>query len=336
MSYLLGIKQGTISTKAVVMDELGNVLSYHKTHGSYFPYDGIEQSVRFVARAVEGALGDADVSILDINTIVAGVAGIDLEGDDKFFQGELTKFFDSGGLRLSNGCKVYIVNDCDIAYYSGTTNPVGALIYLGSGANAIYFSPDGRRFAWGYYIKNMLQGASAIARRSIEAVFDAEIGILPKTKLEQMFLNYLGDDNVDELLIRRMRNPSFDRSIISLAPQIFKIADEGDEVTISVLRKYSIELSDVFVAGLKRMNLDGEHCDIVLAGALLQGSDNILITMLTEEISKTQKNANIIKAKFDSAVGACIMGIVKTMGAFDDEMYENLVNTSKWFNLYSL
>ena len=333
MSYVIGIKQGTISTKAVLMDSKGHVLSYYKTHGSYFPYDGIDQSIRFATRAIAAIVKEADIYLQEVSTFVGGISGVDVEGDDLYYRNALIKGIDSGKHKLGSDFEIHILNDSDIAYYSGSDNPVGALLYIGSGANAVYFDQNGNRFAWGYYIRNMLQGASAIARRAVEAVFDSEIGILPKTKLEPMFLNYLGDNNIEELLLRRMRNPTFDRNIISLVPQVFKIAEEGDEVAIDVLNKFSDELCEVFIAGMKKMKIDDISCDIVLAGGLLQGSDNILTRILTEDIKKSQATSKIIKARYDPVIGSCIYGIVKSQGSLTDEINLNIENTSGFFDL---
>ena len=325
MSFILGIDQGGTSTRAAVMDLAGNLLGYGRTKGIYYPREGMKAAMHVISEAVGIALGGAAATMKDVDMIVAGISGIDWEGDDIYVAGELKKEF---GIE-----DVYACNDGEIAYYSGSVSEAGGLLCAGTGANAVFFAPDGSKFVMSDYMKSSLQGGSAIARRAIEAVFESKIGMYPETKLENMFLGHFGDSNAHELLYRAMMNPAFHSELTKTVPKILMTADEGDEVAISVLRSFSDDICANFLAGMKTMDMLDLACDVVLAGSVLKGEKNMLTAMITERLAKGAKNAAIINAKLDPIAGACILGVIKKTGSFSVEMQQRALDTAEQFGL---
>ena len=127
MKYILGIDQGGSNTRAAVMDTTGEILGYARTDGTYFPRDGMNVSLGIISKAVDDALISAGLKINDICMIAIGITGIDYEGDDIYVQDEFRRFFGVD--------EIHAFNDCVIAYYGGTTDPVGAVICAGTGIN---------------------------------------------------------------------------------------------------------------------------------------------------------------------------------------------------------
>ena len=325
MGYILGIDQGGTNTRAAVMDTDGNVLGYGRTEGVYFPSSGIKNALQAIAEASAVALDIAGAKIGDVDMIVAGVSGIDWDGDDTLVAGELADFFAVDS--------IIACNDCEIAYYGGSVRPVGAVLCAGTGANAAYFAPGGKKFVMGDYMKASLQGGSAIARRAADAVFESCIGVIPETALTELFLGHFKDASVHELLRRSMVNPDFPKEITSLVPQIIKTADNGDEAAAGLLSSFSDELCGCFMAGIRKMNMSDIDCDIVLSGSVFKGSANPLTAMIKERLAKSAARAKIINARLDPIVGACIMAIITKSGAFSDSMYQRAVASSERFGL---
>jgi len=326
VGYILGIDQGGTNTRAAVMGFNGNILSYSRTDGCYFPSAGIGFAMNFVSAAVESALKDADIEINEIDMIVAGISGIDWEGDESLVTDALKKRF--------GGKEIISCNDCEIAYYSGALKPVGAVICAGSGTNAALFAPGGKKFIMGDYIKSSLQGGSAIAQRAIETVFDSDLGVLPETELTKMFLDFSNDDSVFELLQRFMTEEDFSKKIKLLVPQIIEIADNGDTVAQGVLKTFADELCTCFIAGMKKMRMLELHCDIVLAGSVFMGRTNGLTTMIAKKLSRFAKNADIVNARFEPVVGACILGMLRKSANFAEDMAQNVTVSAKKLGLF--
>ncbi|MCL2486605.1 MAG: hypothetical protein FWE86_03280 [Oscillospiraceae bacterium] len=316
MGYILGLDQGGTNTRAAVMDLDGGVLGYHNTRGSYFPRDGIEVSMGIAVAAAEKALGDAGLTRADVDMVVAGITGVDWEGDDAVVENELKKHF--------GNARVFACNDCEIAFYGGAVKPVGAVICAGTGLNAALFAPDGRKFVMGDYLKASLQGGIAIAKRAFEAVVESDLGLLPETELTRLFLDFSQDGSVFELLRRYMTDDGFSSKIKALVPAIIAAANDGDTVARDILDSLARGVCGCFTAAMNKMGMLDLDCDIVLAGSVFSGRENVLTRMVAGGVSRSAKNANVINARFDPIVGACVLGLLKKSIQPDDRVTQNI------------
>ena len=314
MGYIVGIDQGGTKTHSVVMDRQGSLLGDYKTEGCYFPRDGIKAAMEVVARAVRNTLDNAIVNIDDVEMIVAGITGIDYEGDETLVKEALQTLYPA--------TTIIVCNDCEIAYYSGTLNPIGAVICAGTGINAALFAPNGDKFVMSDYLKNSLQGGVAIAQRALEAVMDSDLGALPATALTQVFLDFSHEEVIYEVLRRFITESDFAIEMISLVPKIIETADNGDQVARDVLNNYSAELCRCFVAALNKMGMLKLDCDVVLAGSVFKGPVNYLVEIMTKDLLEKAPNINIINAGYEPVVGACILGMIKLNGSFEEKMDE--------------
>ena len=323
MGYIVGIDQGGTKTYAALMDRQGKLWSDYKCEGCYFPRDGVEAALAVISKAVTNALKIAEVRIEEVEIIVAGVTGIDYEGDEAMMEEALQNIYPD--------IKIVVCNDCEIAYYSGSLNPIGAVICAGTGINAALFAPDGRKFVMGDYLKSSLQGGAAISKRALEAVVEADLGALAKTNLTNLFLEFSQEEKVYDLLRRFITDEEFSLEIISLVPQIIESANNNDEVARNILDSFSKELCACFLAALKRMNMLDLNCDIVLAGSVFKGPTNYLVQIMAKELLTTAKNIKIINANYEPIVGACILGVISLVGNYDEKMNENTINSAaKW------
>jgi len=224
------------------MGSNGGIVSYRAGEGSYFPRHGIDASMSLIMATVQGALTDAGIALGDLGAVVAGVSGIDFNGDELLIRDALKERFARQD--------IIACNDCEIAFYSGTTKSVGAALCAGTGSNAVFFAPDGRKFVMSDYIKQSLQGGSAIAARAIEAVFESEIGVRPETGLTGAYLDFAGAGSVGELLKRYMKEEGFSTRIKYMAPRILELAQSGDAVARSVLSAFADGLCACFSAAM--------------------------------------------------------------------------------------
>ena len=124
--------------------------------------------------------------------------------------------------------------------------------------------------------------------------------------------------------------------IVSLAPQIIDISDSGDRVALGILTAFTDELCACFIAGIKKMGMLELDCDIVLAGSVFMGRTNGLTTMFVKKLQQCAKNANVVNARFEPIVGACIMGILKATGDFDERPAWNAAVTAEKAGLLRL
>lgn len=301
--YILGIDQGGTKTAAAVMREDGFVVGCATTKGAYFPNEGVDCALERMREAVEEATRSAGIKREDITCTVAGIGGIDWPGDDEAIRTALRK-----KLLLED---VFACNDAVIAFYSGTLRSHGAVICAGTGMNGALIDKEGRQFVYGDYMEERAQGGSALARRALRKVFDAELGLCPPTKLKPLFLGQAGAADVDALLKRYMTESEFRNELRFLVPQILKAALREDIAACTLLDEFSGEIVAYIEAGLRKMNMKPEEEEIVLAGSVFKGPDNPLTDRVVKGIQRRLKGAEVVQACYEPVVGACIMGLIR-------------------------
>lgn len=301
--YILGIDQGGTKTAAAVMRNDGFIVGWALAKGAYFPDEGVENALEQMAAAVEEAVRNAGIGKEDIVYTVAGVGGIDWAGDDIMIGDALRN-------KLSLG-EVFACNDAVIAFYSGALRSHGAVICAGTGMNGALIDREGRQFVYGDYMEEKAQGGSALARRALRKVFDAEMGLCPPTKLTPLFLGQAGVADVDALLKRYMTEPDFRKELRFLMPQILMVAQRGDETACALLDDFSGEIVAYIEAGFRKMDMKPEEEEIVLAGSIFKGADNPLTARVIKGIRERLQGAEVVQACYEPVVGACIMGLIK-------------------------
>jgi N-acetylglucosamine kinase-like BadF-type ATPase len=307
------------------MNTDGRILGYNRTDGSYFPVVGIESAMRFVISAAENVLNKTGVDKTDINMIVAGITGIDWHDSGGMVINELKKHF--------GDMEIIVCNDCEIAYFGGSFNSIGAVLCAGTGMNAAFFAPGGKKLVLGDYLKASVQGATAISTRSIEAVFDSDLGMVPETKLTPLFFDFTKTNNIHDLMEKYITSGFLSEKIARLVPKIIEIAEDGDEVAKDVLDSFSDDLCAIFIAAMKKMGMQDLSYDVVLAGSVFSGHENCLTLMCAEKISRRATNVNIVNAIYEPVVGACIKGIIEKTGGVDARTVQAVTDSAKRFDL---
>lgn len=301
--YILGIDQGGTKTAAAVMRDDGFIVGRALAKGAYFPDEGLENALEQMAAAVEEAVRNAGIGKEDIVYAVAGVGGIDWAGDDIMIGDALRNKLPLG--------EVFACNDAVIAFYSGALRSHGAVICAGTGMNGALIDREGRQFVYGDYMEEKAQGGSALARRALRKVFDAEMGLCPPTELTPLFLGQAGVPDVDALLKRYMTERDFRRELRFLMPQILMVAQRGDEAACALLDDFSGEIVAYIEAGFRKMGMKPEEEEIVLAGSIFKGADNPLTARVIKGIRERLQGAEVVQACYEPVVGACIMGLIK-------------------------
>lgn len=301
--HILGIDQGGTKTAAAVMREDGFIVGSATTKGAYFPNEGVENALEQMAAVAEEAIRNAGIGKGEIAYTVAGVGGIDWAGDDIMIRDALEE-------RLSLK-EIFACNDAVIAFYSGALRSHGAVICAGTGMNGALIDKSGRQFVYGDYMGEKAQGGSALAKRALRKVFDAELGLCPPTKLKPLFLGQAEVSDVDALLKRYMTESEFRKELRFLMPQILMVAKLEDEAACSLLDEFSDEIVAYIEAGLRKMEMNPKEEEIVLAGSVFKGADNPLTRRVIRKIQERLQGAKVVQACYEPVVGACIMGLVK-------------------------
>ena len=74
------------------MDEGGKILRIATRRGAYYPTDGMASAFTKIKEAVEEAIAQAWITREQIGTAIAGITGIDWQGDKEKVTNELKKY----------------------------------------------------------------------------------------------------------------------------------------------------------------------------------------------------------------------------------------------------
>lgn len=297
--YILGIDQGGTKT-AALMREDGVLVGKGRARGAYFPTQGMDAAMEPVREAAQAALAEAAVEEKEIALTVAGVTGLDYPGDDAAVEQAVRKLFPTG--------EVIACNDAVIAFYSGAAHSHGAVICAGTGMNGALIDREGRRFIYGDYMDESVQGGSALALRAARKVFDAQLGLSKETALTSLFLAHAKVDDVDTLLRRYMMEDDFRNKLRYLVPDIMRIAEEGDGVARALLDDFAAQIVTYLEAGFRKMGMQAAEEEIVLTGNVFKGE--ALRRRVEMQIAARFPGAQVVSARYEPEVGACIMGLL--------------------------
>lgn len=320
MRYILGIDQGGTKTAAALMNEEGAICGIGYEAGAYFPTQGTEHAVRIMDRAVDQAMKQAGITVKDIESVAAGITGVDWPGDDEIIRRELSERF--------AGREILVYNDCVTAMYGGTLKDRSAVICIGTGINAAIGKGNGEFWIFGDYLGEEMQGGTALAKLGIRQVFDAQMGIGRAEELTKLYLEFAGTNTVDELLQKYILDEEFQERLRLILPMMVALARTGDEAVNHLFQEFAWKLGDYIVAGLIKEDMLNGPIDIVLTGSVLKGKDNPLFLYLTQRIKEAVPDAVFLPARYEPVVGACVMGAMKR-ASFTEEMRGNLEKSAK-------
>jgi N-acetylglucosamine kinase-like BadF-type ATPase len=212
---------------------------------------------------------------------------------------------------LSLAQSIIIKNDTMAAFRSGVTSSWGVVVVCGAGFNAAGVSPDGREIIlpglgvisgdWG--------GGFALAQEMIRLVMRDWDGRGMSTLLSEMILKAL-DSPSHEHLISRLYHQEIDyHTVLDLVPLLFEASQAGDEVARNLIVKLGEEVGVTANALIRRLSLENEDVEVVLAGSVFKGRGTLLFDTVTRVVQEEAPNVRIVMPKYEPVVGAALLAI---------------------------
>jgi N-acetylglucosamine kinase-like BadF-type ATPase len=331
MEIILGIDQGSSSTRAAVCTLDGHLLGYGSAPGACHGFQGMPRAMQVVQEAVAAALAQANARREDVRLVFGGLTGADWPDEYPLLQGNIRST-----LGIEN---VTVTNDSIIAMRGGTERSYGAILIAGSGGNCAIRAPDGRQFIYGYYHEPALQGGGALGRHALDAIYQAEVGLKPATRLTQRVLTLFGLKNADQLMRAEVEQRLPGKGILDLAPLIFEEAALGDWAAVRILRNFGKGSARLVTHGLRRFHMTGIEVDVVLSGSVFKGQGTLLVDTIAKHIHKVAPRARLVNARYEPVVGAVLLGLEKARAPFtakvraaieESALKFGLVRSSRW------
>ena len=297
MRPVLGVDGGGSKTHALVADEHGEVLGFASSGRSNWEDIGLEAAGAALAGAIGGALAAAGVAPGDLAASAFGLAGLDWDADRPVLGAVLDPLGLGGPRRLDN--------DSFIALRAGTGRPYGVVVIAGTGHVAAGRDPAGRTFRT-FGLGPMygdFGSATDVAEEAVRAVADAWTGRGPATSLSRLLPPLAGCDTPEELLQR------LSRGLVALpeaAPLVLRQAEAGDPACRAIVLQAGAALGDAAAVVARRLDLQHETFEVVMAGGLFAGRNRLLGTTLADALHRVAPRAAPVHLTCQPVVGAAL------------------------------
>jgi N-acetylglucosamine kinase-like BadF-type ATPase len=324
-TFVVGVDGGTTKTIALVADEQAHILGAARGGGSNWSGADVEIPMSTVVETVQEALARAELRSDEVGLAALCLAGADWPEDHERRHAYLA----AAGIAR----RVVVKNDAFAGLRAGTAQPYGVVVAAGTGINAAAIAPDGREWAYGYYVDD--GGAHTLVQDAIRAVLRAADGRGRETTLTQVVLAWLGYPT-PEALLRALVAGTVDRSrVLSLCPLVFEAAHAGDEVAAGLVAREGLVVAEYATALIRRFGMQGLEFDVVLAGSVFKGRGSLLIETVTQAVHQVAPRARVVRARFEPAVGAVLLAYDALGVAAGDAVHANLVQSVPGAELFS-
>lgn len=251
--------------------------------------------------AIRNATGAAGVHRDKIAAAVFGLGGFDWPSD----VGRLTPVLAS--LELSG--RSLLENDSFIALRAGTDLPMGVAIVAGSGSTVAGRNRAGetyRTLGQGPPLFDDFGSASDVAERGVQAVARAFTGRGPQTTLSQRLCNAAAVEEVAELLegLSREQIP-----IPEAAPLVLAEAEAGDLAAGAIVLEAGTALGESAAVAIRRLEMEDEVFDVVLAGGLFRGMIQMLWDAISGPVHAAAPDARLVTLASPPVVGAALLAL---------------------------
>ncbi|TYP75488.1 N-acetylglucosamine kinase [Paenibacillus methanolicus] len=322
MNYYLGVDAGGSKTYTLIVDEQGAVVG-RGSAGNGNHQLGYDEAKANITASVEAALAEAGLAREDIEFAYFGLAGADRETDYNILR----------PLIAGLGFPKHDIN-CDtvIALRAGTDRPYGVVLICGSGTNSAGQNSAGQFYQCGgfSYLFGDFAGGHTLAKEAFRAVIRAWDGREEPTSLTAPLLARLGYESVQAMFDDYLDHDKCDVPL-DVAKLVFDAALAGDAVAQRLLHTQGDELGKAAAAVIKRLGMQEDEFDVVLAGSIVtRGQGPYVIDPIRAYVSEVASKAKVVKLSTEPVVGAVWLAIEASGGQVTSEAHEKLKRISDY------
>jgi N-acetylglucosamine kinase-like BadF-type ATPase len=313
---VLGVDGGGSKTHAMVADERGETLAFASSGRSNWEDTGLDGARAALSEAITGALSAAGVKPGDLAASAFGLAGLDWDQDRPM----LAALVDPLGL----GGPRKLDNDSFIALRAGTAQPFGVVVIAGTGTVAAGRDPAGRTFrTMGLSpMYGDFGSATDVAEEAVHAVADAWTGRGPATSLSELLPPLAGCGSPVELLQRLSRGAI---PLPPAAPLVLGQAAAGDPACREIVMRAGAALGSSAALVARRLGLEREVFETVMAGGLFRGRSRLLEATLADELHRVAPGAVPVRLACKPVIGAVIEALELAGADTGEQVRERLV-----------
>lgn len=315
--YVVGVDGGTTKTIALVADGEGRILGAGRGGNSNWTGPDVDKPMAVVVDAVQEALAEAGLRGDQVARAALCLAGADWPEDHT----RREEFLRTAGIARD----LVVRNDAFAGLRAGTHHPYGVVIAAGTGTNTAAIAPDGREWAFGYYVTG--GGGSDVGRDAIEAMLRQDDWRGPQTAITARALEQLGYERVEALLRDLVLHRVDHARIAGLCPLVFEAAYAGDAVAAEIVERQGRTLAEYAVALIRRFDMRDLEFDVVLSGSVFKGVGSLLIDTVAQAVHRAAPRARLVRLSVEPAVGAVLLAYDGLGVEVSEAMYDQLAAT---------
>lgn len=302
MSYFIGVDGGASKTAALVVDGLGNRLGSGLAGGSNHLRVGIEEATRNVERAVNIALVEAGIAIVNVEYAYCGIAGSDHPIHRQRVIDSLKIFFPRGNFIVDT--------DARIALTGAVGFGAGIVVISGTGSVAFGRDAEGaesRAGGWGPTLGDEGSGFW-IAREGLSAIVRAHDGRGFSTAMTTLLCEEYAMCSPADLPAFIYAATTHVDDIARYGKLVIEAAQAGDDVARDILARGGSELAECVLAIARKLHMTNTEFPVAYVGGAFHAGD-LLLNPMRLRLQRDAPGASLIPPLRAPVEGAAMMAM---------------------------
>ncbi len=298
---VLAIDAGNSKTDVCVVSADGELLGSARG-GPFRPHlVGAAEAVAGIAPAVEEAIARAG-SVM-IRHVAACLANADLPHEHEALEAAIS---DAGWAPSHE-----VVNDTFALLRAGLDQSQGVAVICGAGINCTGVLADGTtvRFAAVGQISGDWGGGGGLWQEAMWWAARAEDGRGPETTLRTALPTHFGLASMASLIEAVHLGVVPEERCMELTPLLFTVADAGDPVAGSVVRRQAEEVVALAATAIRRLGATSSPIDVVLGGGVLTAGHALLMDEITRLLAEQAPLATARVVEAPPIAGAALLAL---------------------------
>ena len=293
----VAIDGGGSKTDAVALTLDGELVGRGQGAGSSPHFEGVAGSVDAVDAAIHAAVGAHPIAVVQLY-----LSGLDLPVELETYRAALEG-------RPWAGPDTVVENDLYALLRAGAEEPDAVAVVCGTGINAVGVRSDGAtvRFPALGAISGDWGGGSGLGEEALwHAARDVD-GRGPYTALTAAVVAGMGVESLQDLIedLHFGRRPLTELAV--LAPAVFRVADEGDEIARGLVDQQADEIVAFATATLARLGLLERAVPVVLGGGIIRARHERLMSRVESELAQCAPQAMLRIVDAPPILGAALL-----------------------------
>lgn len=318
MQLFLGFDGGGSHTRATVVDAGGRLAGRGESGLSNLHHASEEAVGDHLAEALARALAPLGGRPGQVVSAFFGMAGVtSVPTADRFRR--LAARIGLGGARVG------VDHDIRIALAGGLAGRPGIALIVGTGSSCYGRMEDGRTCqtgGWGSLVADEGSGYD-LGRRAIVAAVRMSDGRQPMSALRDRVFGWLKVRDVSQVLERLYEQGIERNEIAAFAPEVVRLAEEGDPAAAAIVESGATELADMVAANHRQLPTSATP-EVVITGGL-GTAPTCYRTLLRVAITTRVAGARVLEqAEFEPVEGAALLALSQAGVALTPELLGRL------------